>query len=155
VKGQYNVDVTFRGMWQSWYASFSKMTSKADLVMLCCWQGKQYLFFCGPRIHQYVNYLRSTAFYFKLFKCVHWCCWNYRCHFHSLMFSLFWQAFTVVSSDTGQIIPAVQCYEDGSCSTWTPFCDGAPKCWWSELSRICSVSWWTGVSRVPHHIPNC
>lgn len=61
---------------------------------------------------------------------------------HSLvmiLFSLSTQAVAVLSCNTGQVFPAVQCYENGPFSPWTSLSYWATQCKWTGIGRICHL----------------
>ena len=59
-------------------------------------------------------------------------------------FLCFFQAIVVMSCDSGQIFPPIQCNENGPCPTWTSFCGRAPICRGPVISWICSLQGRTG-----------
>lgn len=54
-------------------------------------------------------------------------------------FSLLTQAIAVLSCNTGQVFPAVQCYENGSFSPRTSLGYWKTQCKWIGIGRICHL----------------
>ena len=54
-------------------------------------------------------------------------------------FSLLTQAIAILSCNTGQVFPAVQCDENGSFSPRTSLSNWATQCKWIGIGRICHL----------------
>lgn len=58
---------------------------------------------------------------------------------YSCPFSLSTQAVAVLSCNAGQVLPTVQCHENGSFSPGTSLSDWAAQCKWIGIGRICHL----------------
>ena len=64
------------------------------------------------------------------------------------------QAIVAVSSDSRQILPAVQCSQNGAQPSWSPLSDWKTHTRRVDIPRICCVQRRTSISGISYQLPN-